>query len=64
MQAISGIVLFQSLRPLDSEAQYQNRNLASIDEDGTILDRGPLGSGRFLFTYRDMHDNEKGAAGF
>ena len=25
---------------------------ASIDEDGTILDRGPLGSGRFLFTVK------------
>ena len=25
---------------------------ASIDEDATILDRGPLGSSRFLFTVK------------
>ena len=49
-----GTGLFQQ-PPLDSEAQLTETLVfaaASINEDGTILDRGPLGSERFLFTVK------------
>ena len=68
---IFGMGLFQP-PPLDSEAQLTEQKhwhyfAASIDEDGTILDRGSLGSlgsGRHCEIAKQRHDHEKGTAGF
>ena len=66
MQAIFGMGLFQPPSLDSGHIAVRTETLAvaaSIDEEGTILDRGPLGSIHCEIVIQ-RHDYEKGAAGF